>query len=65
MADLLRRILGETIDLETVLAAGIWRVFADPNQLENAMLNLAVNSRDAMPEGGKLTIETNQRLSGE
>ncbi|MGD9845188.1 MAG: ATP-binding protein [Variibacter sp.] len=58
MSDLLRRSLGETIELETVLAAGLWRTVADPNQLENAILNLAVNARDAMGEGGKLTIET-------
>ena len=44
--------------METVLAGGIWRIFVDPNQLENAVLNLAVNARDAMPDGGKLTIET-------
>jgi PAS domain S-box-containing protein len=58
MSELLHRTLGETIELETVLAAGLWRVEADPNQLENALLNLAVNARDAMQEGGKLTIET-------
>ncbi|WP_419815057.1 ATP-binding protein [Glacieibacterium sp.] len=58
MADLLGRSLGETIQLETVNGAGLWRVEADPNQLENALLNLAVNARDAMPGGGKLTIET-------
>ena len=58
MADLLARTLGETISLETVLAAGLWRVRADPGQLENAVLNLCVNGRDAMPDGGKLTLET-------
>lgn len=57
-AELLRRTLGESIGMETVLAGGLWRIHADPNQLENAILNLAVNSRDAMPHGGKMTIET-------
>jgi PAS domain S-box-containing protein len=58
MSELLHRTLGETIDIETVSAAGLWRAHVDPNQLENAILNLAVNARDAMPHGGKLTIET-------
>jgi PAS domain S-box-containing protein len=58
MSDLLRRSLGEQVAVETVLAGGLWRVHVDPNQLEVAILNLAVNARDAMPEGGKLTIET-------
>jgi len=63
MSDLLNRALGETIRLEIVTAPGLWRVEADRNQLENCLLNLAVNSRDAMPGGGKLTIETaNARL---
>jgi PAS domain S-box-containing protein len=58
MSELLRRTLGEQVAIETVLAGGLWRVLADPNQLEIGILNLAVNARDAMPKGGKLTIET-------
>jgi signal transduction histidine kinase len=58
MSELLRRALGESIDIETVLGSRLWRIFADPGELENAVLNLAVNARDAMPEGGKLTLET-------
>jgi CheY-like chemotaxis protein len=58
MSDLLRRTLGETVRVETVLAGGLWRTFVDPSQLESTILNLAVNGRDAMPGGGKLTIET-------
>lgn len=58
MSELLTRTLGETIQVETVLGAGLWRVEVDPAQLESALLNLAVNARDAMMRGGKLTIET-------
>jgi CheY-like chemotaxis protein len=58
MSDLMRRTLGEAIFIETVLAGGLWPTLADSNQLENALINLAINSRDAMPDGGKLTIET-------
>ncbi|ESX06202.1 chemotaxis protein CheY [Mesorhizobium sp. LSJC268A00] len=58
MSELLNRTLGETIQIETVLAAGLWHVEADAGQLESALLNLCVNARDAMPAGGKLTIET-------
>jgi PAS domain S-box-containing protein len=58
IADLLRRTLGEGIAIETILAGGIWRTLADPTELENAILNLALNARDAMPSGGKLTVET-------
>jgi PAS domain S-box-containing protein len=58
MSDLLRRTLGEQVTVETVLGGGVWRANADPNQLELAILNLAVNARDAMPNGGKLTLET-------
>ena len=58
MTELLTRTLGETIHVETVLSAGLWNAKADPVQLENVILNLAVNARDAMPSGGHLTIET-------
>ena len=58
MSDLLHSTLGEQIQIETVAAAGLWTVHADSQQLENAVLNIAINARDAMPDGGKLTIET-------
>ena len=57
MTDMLRRALGELIEIEAMVAGGLWNTFADPNQVQNAVLNLAINARDAMPEGGKLTIE--------
>ena len=63
MSDLLHRSLGEIIKLEIVTSPGLWRIEADPNQLESSLLNLAVNARDAMPGGGVLTVETaNARL---
>ena len=58
MSALLHSTLGEQIQIETVAAAGLWTVHADSQQLENAVINIAINGRDAMPDGGKLTIET-------
>ncbi|MFC3580078.1 ATP-binding protein [Sphingomonas hylomeconis] len=58
LAEMLARSLGELVQLETILSAGLWKAKADPAELENVIVNLAVNGRDAMPEGGKLTIET-------
>ncbi|HEY0942872.1 MAG TPA: response regulator [Steroidobacter sp.] len=58
MSELLTRTLGGNVRMETVLAGGLWRMFADPPQLESAILNLCVNGRDAMPEGGRITLET-------
>jgi signal transduction histidine kinase/DNA-binding response OmpR family regulator len=57
MTDMLRRALGERIEVEASVAGGLWNTFADPNQVQNAILTLAINGRDAMPDGGKLTIE--------
>jgi PAS domain S-box-containing protein len=65
LEDLLRRTIGETIDLDIVAAVGLWCTLCDPNQLESALLNLAINARDAMPDGGKLVIATaNARIDG-
>jgi hypothetical protein len=65
LEDLLRRTIGERIDLDIAAAAGLWCTLCDPNQLESALLNLAINARDAMPDGGKLVIATaNARIEG-
>jgi two-component system NtrC family sensor kinase len=58
MSELLHRTIGEAVTVETVSASGLWKTAIDPSQLENAILNLAVNARDSMPAGGQLTIET-------
>jgi PAS domain S-box-containing protein len=58
LEDLLRRTIGETIDLEIAARDDLWCTLCDPNQLESALLNLAINARDAMPDGGKITIAT-------
>ncbi len=61
MDELVRRSMGPQIAVEVVTAAGLWATLVDPNQLENALLNLCINARDAMPDGGRLTIETCNR----
>jgi len=61
MQDLITRSVGPTIHVETAFAGGLWTTFVDVGQLENALLNLCINARDAMPDGGKLTIETSNR----
>ncbi len=58
MCDLLHRTLGETVEVECVYGAGLWRCYADESEVENAILNLCINARDAMPGGGRLTVET-------
>ncbi|MEQ8268036.1 MAG: response regulator [Parvibaculum sp.] len=57
MGDMLRRTIGEAIEVETIASGGLWNTLADPGQMENALLNLAINARDAMEDAGKLTIE--------
>ena len=61
MEELIRRTVGPEMTVEVVGAAGLWATLVDPNQLENALLNLCINARDAMPQGGRLTIETANR----
>jgi PAS domain S-box-containing protein len=58
MEEMIRRTVGPAIHVETVLAIGLWPTLRDPSQLENALLNLCINARDAMPDGGRITIET-------
>jgi PAS domain S-box-containing protein len=62
MDDLLRRALGEAIEVETVIAGGLWNTLVDPSNVENALLNLAINARDAMNGQGRLTIEAGNAL---
>jgi PAS domain S-box-containing protein len=57
LQEFLQRTLGERVEVQTVGSAGLWQIEADPNQLESAIVNLAINARDAMPDGGKLTLE--------
>jgi CheY-like chemotaxis protein len=64
MEDLLRRSLGDAVEVVTDFAPGLWPIEADPGQLENALLNLAINGRDAMPDGGRLTLRTRNRPVG-
>ncbi len=59
--ELVRRTVGPAVEVEMVAAAGLWPTLVDANQLENALLNLCINARDAMPDGGKITIETGNR----
>ena len=61
LAELIRRTVGPGIELETVAAGGLWPTLVDANQLENAILNLCINARDAMPDGGRITIETGNK----
>lgn len=61
LSELVRRTVGPSIAIETIAASGLWPTLVDDNQLENAILNLSINARDAMPDGGRITIETGNR----
>lgn len=61
LLELVQRTVGPAIDVQAVKVSGLWPALVDPSQLENALLNLCINARDAMPEGGKITIETGNR----
>ncbi|MEI5685533.1 ATP-binding protein [Sphingomonas kyungheensis] len=61
LRELIQRTVGPNVSIETVGAGGLWPAMVDPNQLENALLNLCINARDAMPDGGRITIETANR----
>ncbi|WP_296218843.1 ATP-binding protein [uncultured Sphingomonas sp.] len=65
MDDLLRRSIGEDVEIETIVAGGLWNTLIDPSQIENAILNLAINARDAMANGGRLTIEASNAFLDE
>jgi|GEM_PF-99032 len=65
MDELLRQALGERVEIETVVSGGLWTTMVDPNQLENVLLNLAINARDAMLDGGKLTLELSNAMLDE
>jgi PAS domain S-box-containing protein len=62
LEDLVQRAVGEGVQVETVVSASLWNALLDPHQLENVLLNLAINARDAMPGGGKLTIELSNTM---
>ena len=62
LEDLVQRAVGETVEVETAVSASLWNTLIDPHQLENVVLNLAINARDAMPQGGKLTIELSNTM---
>ncbi|WP_200956581.1 MULTISPECIES: PAS domain-containing protein [unclassified Sphingomonas] len=65
LVELVRRTVGPAIEVETIAAAGLWPSLVDANQLENAILNLCINARDAMPDGGAITIETGNKWMDE